>query len=84
MIKIRVDKSDRCSEDYSLFVSFPYDREIINTIRSFPSRFWNPDTKEWETSIKHLDKLKSIAGPGHVEITGKTKALQAKSDEYSA
>lgn len=80
MIKIRVDKSDRCSEDYSLFVSFPYDREIINTIRSFPSRFWNPDTKEWETSIKHLDKLKSIAGPGYVKITGKTKALQAKSD----
>ena len=71
MINIRIDKANKVNGDWALYVSFPYDNQIVETIRSFSSRFWNKDTKEWELPFKYfadvIDKLSAyefdINGP---------------------
>ena len=57
MITINIKTAKNCNESNSLFISFPYDTNIINIIREFPTRFWNNDAKEWEVPIKYFETL---------------------------
>ena len=57
MITLKIDKPNKCNGDYSIFVSFPYDINIINTIRELPTRYWINDTKEWEIPFKKLEDM---------------------------
>ena len=59
MIIVKKRKSEKCYGQEALFISFPYDFEIISKIRKFPNRYWHPDTKEWELPLNNLDQLKS-------------------------
>ena len=54
MINIDVRQADKCNGDYSLYISFEYDSKIVDVIRSFPSRYWNPNAKEWEVPFNKL------------------------------
>ena len=57
MINIRIDNSDKCNGDYSLFISFPYNQKIVDTMRQQIIRYWHPDTKEWEIPFKSFNQL---------------------------
>ena len=57
MITLKIDKPNKCNGDYSIFVSFPYDINIINAIRELPTRYWINDTKEWEVPFKKLEDM---------------------------
>lgn len=57
MIRIDVRQSKQCNGDYALFVSFPYNAEIVRIIKEMPTRYYNRDTKEWEVPIKAVDLL---------------------------
>lgn len=72
MITIEIRKSNRANGDYSMFLSFPYDTQIIDIIREMPTRYWNPDTKEWEVpAIKKNELLHKLHNVEHtIEITG--------------
>ena len=59
MVKIRINDAQRCRGDYSLFVSFDFSMEIVDTLKSYPVRYYNPDTKEWELPLKDLNYLQS-------------------------
>lgn len=75
-IKIRISESKKVNGDWSMFVSFPYDNNIITVVRGFSNRYWNKDTKEWELSFKYfgefIDKLSvyefDIEGP-YIPVT---------------
>lgn len=56
-IDIKISNSIKLNGEYSCFVSFEYDSDIIECIRQFPSRYYNKDTKCWEIP---LNKLKVI------------------------
>ena len=58
MITIKIDKSNKCNGEYSLYVSFPYDQNIVNIMRNQSIKYYNPDTKAWEIPYKRLDNLK--------------------------
>lgn len=58
MITIKIDKSNKCRGEYSLYVSFPYDPIIVNIIKEQIIRYYNPNTREWELPIGSLDNLK--------------------------
>ena len=58
MVNIKINKSNKCNGDYSLFISFPYDQFIVNIMRGLSIRYWHPDSKEWETPLKNLDDIK--------------------------
>lgn len=71
MIKIRVAESQKMNGDYSLFISFPFDNKIVSTIREFPSRYWNAESKEWEVPFNKLQTLVEKLKDFDFEITGK-------------
>lgn len=71
MIKIRVDNSVKMNGDYSLFISFPFDNKIVSTVREFPSRYWNAESKEWELPFNKLQTLVEKLENFDFEITGK-------------
>lgn len=58
MVHIEVDNATRCNGEWSLYVTFPYDMSVVNIMRSFPSRFYNKDRKEWEIPFNKLSELK--------------------------
>lgn len=59
MITIKSGESKKVNGEYSLFVSFPYDADTVNLMRSFPSRYWHKETKEWELPYNKQDTLLS-------------------------
>ncbi len=46
-------------EDF-IGLRFPYDQEIISSIRKLDNRRWNPEEKQWEVHIAHLPELMKI------------------------
>ena len=58
IVNIKIDKSNKCNGEYSLYVSFPYDPIIVTKIKEQSIRYYNPETREWELPIKSFDKLK--------------------------
>ena len=71
MITINIRESKYCGEEYSMYVSFPYNQKIVDTIRSLPTRFWNKDSKEWEVPVKKLGYLVENLSEFDIDITGK-------------
>lgn len=50
MLKVTVTtgKAQKCYGDWSLYVTFPYDTVLVNIMRSFSTRYWHADKKQWE------------------------------------
>ena len=71
MINIRIDKSNNCNGDFSLFLSFPYNEELLGIIRAMPSRYWDKDKKEWEVPANKLDELVGKFNNQEMYSTGK-------------
>lgn len=69
-VTIRIAEADKCIGDYSLFISFPYNDELVKAIRVFPSRYWHKDEKEWELPAKNLDIVKEVFAKYDVTIEG--------------
>ena len=70
MINIKIKESKNCNEEYSAFVSFPYDDKVINLIRSFPTRYWIKDSKEWEIPLTKISTLINRLSNYDFTITG--------------
>ena len=75
MISIRVDKSNKLNGDISMFVSFPYNQEVIDVVRSFPSKWWHADVKEWELPLDKMQKLVDKLPGQEFEISGNYVSL---------
>ena len=59
MVNIRIAKSTRCNGDCSLYITFNFKRELVDTIKSLcTERFYNKDKKEWEVPQDKLGILK--------------------------
>ena len=73
MINIKIAKSRKCYDvesAFSMYVSFDYDQRIVDTIKSLPQRFYNPDKKEWEVSLPALKTLVDTLPMFDFDITG--------------
>lgn len=68
MIRIDIQKSVKCNEDYSLFVSFPYDANIVDIIREQLIRYWDAENKRWELPFSTLGNLVSAFQKYEIEI----------------
>ena len=73
MVKIDVRKADKVNGEWALYVSFPYNQELVDYMRQLPSRFWHPDSKEWEVPLKKMGEIVENCRQFPVEI---------HSDEY--
>ena len=87
MITIKLDKANKCNGEYSLYLTFRYNPDVVNIIRDLPIRYWNAETKEWEIPFKYFSKLKSIFDgyslnvPDYDEIK-KLQVLEAEQINY--
>lgn len=81
MITIKIDKSKNIGDDYALFVSFPYDQKVVDTIRDLPTRYWIKDTKEWEIPVKKLQCLTDQLPNYDFDISGDFGAFEEKKAE---
>ena len=70
MITVTFDKSNYCGSDISAFLSFPYDGEMIATIRALPDRHWNADQKTWEIPAKRVASILTEFPDREYEIHG--------------
>ena len=57
MINIKIAQAKNLAGEYSLFISFPFDNEIVAVMRSFPSKYWNATDKNWELPVKKLPEV---------------------------
>ena len=57
MITINIKKATKCNGEYSLYLTFPYDLNIINAVREMPTRYWLNNTKEWEIPFSKLQVI---------------------------
>ena len=67
MIKINISKPIKSSGKLSLFLSFPFDQEIINIVRSFSGRYYHVENKIWEINYNFLNKLISELNKNNFE-----------------
>lgn len=70
MINIKIAEATRCNSDLALYVTSPFDNKIVSVIRSFSSKFWNAEKKEWELPFNKLGKLVESLQDFDFEITG--------------
>lgn len=72
MINIEIADSKNCNGDYSLFITFDYNSAIVETIKAFPTRFWNKDEKSWELPFNQLGNVANkLSAFGDITISGK-------------
>lgn len=69
-INIQIAESKKLNEDYSIFVSFPYEQKIVDTIRGYSSRSWNKDKKEWELPFSKLGDFVNKLADHDFDIVG--------------
>lgn len=84
MVDIKIDKSNKCNGDYSLFVTFDFDMKIVNIIRELPSKYWYAEQKMWEIPFNKLGELVSKIDWTEIDINGEyimTEKPKAKMPE---
>ena len=79
MIKMEINNSDRCNGDFSVYVSFPYDIDFVNIMRSFSTRYWHKESRKWEIPLSKLSEAESKFANYDVVVSGKDK-LEAKKE----
>ncbi len=57
MISVNIKKSKFMPDDYSAFLTFPFNQDIIDVIKELRYRSWIKGTKEWEIRIQDLTYL---------------------------
>ena len=70
MITVTYGKPKKLSCEQSIFVTFPYKSIIVDVIRSFPERVYNPNEKSWELPFFCLEPLKERLSSETFCVTG--------------
>lgn len=79
-INATIKQSVHCQGEYSMFLTFDYNLDVINVIRNLPTRFrfWNGMEKSWEVSMIKLPELLNELSAHEFDIQGPSKAFEAK------
>ena len=71
MINIDIRESAQCSSEYSLFITFNYNYEIVEKIKTISPRDYDRDTKTWEMPLSRLGEVVNKLSDYDIKITGK-------------
>lgn len=81
MMRLRAGFADKANDDYSIFVSFNYNPEYVNLIKSLPNRIWLNNIKEWEVPYSDYSILISTLNNNNVYYDG--QAFMKSIDDLS-
>ena len=61
VINARIDRPVRCTDDYSVFIKFNYNAEIVASVKAIrtSARSYDPDTQTWEIDYVEFNNLKA-------------------------
>lgn len=76
MILAEVKPSEKCNNEYSVFLTFNYDITLVNILRDLPIRYYHPDRKCWELSIKYFKEFQKQAVGYSINIIDADKVLE--------
>lgn len=83
MLKIIKDKAKNCPCDESLFISFNYNQNIIDVLKSMPIKNYDSATRQWEIPFEHKEILKRKTKQFKIDYYETPKAAERKPEyEY--
>lgn len=81
IINIEYNKPKKLLGLQSAFVSFQYEKEIVDNIRKIKNRYYNATNCSWEIRSVDVKELKDLLGDKHEYVeTGEEPNLQAKTN----
>ena len=80
MINIEIKKSINCNGDYSLFITFNYNSDVVAIVKSFPTRVYNKDDKSWEVPFNKLGDVVDKLSAYDITISGEYIDLSEKKE----
>jgi len=57
------------SDDERLRIEFPYDRSLVQTVKTLPERRYDPDTNDWYVPVQHIERVFETLLDHHFKIT---------------
>ena len=75
-----VDKPNRGTEEYSVYLQFRYNETWKDAIKSLPVRFWDNGRKQWEILYSELADLQEMLYGVTFEIIGDDKVQKSITD----
>ena len=60
MLFLRAGFSDKLNCDYSIYITFQYNPNYVELIKTLPKRVWNNDSKWWEIPYESYTPLISM------------------------
>ncbi|MFB6375293.1 MAG: exodeoxyribonuclease VII large subunit, partial [Bradymonadaceae bacterium] len=62
----RIDIED---DSERLRIEFPYDRSLVQTVKTLPERRFDPDTKDWYVPFQHVERVFETLLDHHFKIS---------------
>ena len=81
MINIEIKESEQCNGKYSLFVSFEYNSDVIEIVKSFSTRVYNKINHTWELPFNQLGNLVNKLSEYDINISGKYVKLETSEEK---
>ena len=81
MINIEIKESKNFNSEYSAFISFDYNANIVNAIKTMPFRYYNTNEKTWEVPSNNLQELIGKLSDFDIRISGLNYIINNEKDE---
>lgn len=78
MVNVKIKKSKFMPDDYSAYLTFPFNQDLIDSIKELRYRSWIKGTKEWEMRIEDLPIIFDEFPNFDFDISGKYVELHPK------
>jgi SNF2 family DNA or RNA helicase len=77
MITATIRKADYLAGEYSVYLSFEYNEQLLGIVHSMPAR-WHKPEREWEIPVRHLADFINQADKHEIQLKGNLNALVEK------
>lgn len=79
MVSIDIRKANKVSGEWGMYISFPYDEQLLSTVkRLYSSAWYYRDSREWELPLNKLKELINNMSNYEIQLTGELSALEEK------
>ena len=79
MVAIDIRKADKVNGEWGMFITFPYDEQLLKLIKELcPKAWWHGVKREWELPLNKLTELVNNISNYEIKLTGELSALEEK------
>lgn len=73
VVTVKQSTSKNLKTKEALFVSFPYNMDLVGKVKSLKTRYYIPESREWEIPLKDINDVISLFSDYEIKIDGKIK-----------